>query len=861
MIKTFSLVKKQPLLKPEERRNDYLRVFLLAMAAATLIFLPSVIYYGGHFYFSGDFNVQQVPFYQMAWREVHNGNLFWTWTTDLGTNFIASYSFYIVGSPFFWFSLLLPYEWLPYMMAPLLVLKISFAALTSFTYIRRFCRNQDFAVLGALLYAFSGWSIYNIFFNHFHEPLVFFPLLLTGLEKLVVDGKKGRFAFAVAINAIVSYFFFAGQVVFVILYFFIRFWDKSWRMTFRRFLAVAFEALFGTLTAAAILVPSVIAVLANPRTTSYSTGFNLLFYDRIQRYGYILQSMFFPPELPARLNFFPDSGSRWTSLSAWLPFVSMTGVIAFISTRQKHWIKRLLITCFVMALVPCLNSLFYMMNSSYYARWFYMGILIMCLATAKALSEEGTDIRRGMRWTLTVTLIFTVCIGLFPQRDGDSIKLGLYTNAERFWGDVIIALYCVLMFYIVWKNYAKKPQYAKMLTIGVLVTAVISGVFFLLSGTTSQEEGTFISTTSRSSAGEMNLDTSEFWRMDVDGDTMDNQGMFWGIPNIQCFQSTVNASIMEFYPTVGVSRDVASRPDQEFYALRGLLSVKYLLISEENATREENPVVCSMPGFEYRDVQNQFCIYENKYFVPMGFAYDYYLTREQYDSLPERQRARALMKTIVLDEEQAARYSDVLLPVENPFDLALGSDSYEADCDARRAESCYAFEPDTNGFTARCNMANDELVFFSVPYEENAWTATVNGESVPVEKVSVGFIAVRVPAGECEIRMDYRTPGLRFGVCVSLVSLAAILVYMAVNRWLDRRRIPVAVSVPGQASSGSEQISDPAEEAGPGTAALSPDAAPQDGVNPPASSPDGAEDSSVGSSDSGTSQASSDREV
>lgn len=766
------------------------------MIAATLIFLPSVIYYGGHFYFSGDFNVQQVPFYQMAWREVHNGNIFWTWTTDLGTNFISSYSFYIIGSPFFWFTLLLPYSWLPYMMAPLLILKISFAALTAYTYIRRFCKNQDFAVLGALLYAFSGWSIYNIFFNHFHEPLVFFPLMLTGLEKLVVDGKKGRFAFAVAINAIVSYFFFAGQVVFVVLYFFVRFSDRNWRMTFRRFLAVAFEALFGTLTAAVILVPSVIAVLANPRTTSYSTGFNLLFYDRVQRYGYILQSMFFPPELPARLNFFPDAGSRWTSLSAWLPFVSMTGVVAFISTQRKHWIKRLLITCFVMALVPGLNSLFYMMNSSYYARWFYMGILIMALASAKALSEDGCDVKRGMRWTLTVTLIFTVCIGLLPQKDGDTITLGLYANAERFWGNVIIALYCVLMFYIVWKNYAHKPkQYAKMLTIGVLATAVISGVFFLLSGTTSQEEGAFISSTANSSPEEMNLDMSTFWRMDVDGDTMDNQGMFWGVPNIQCFQSTVNASIMEFYPTVGVSRDVASRPDQEIYALRALLSVKYLFISEQDATREENPVICSMPGFEYRETQNQFCIYENTYFIPMGFAYDYYMTREQYDSLPERQRARALVKAIVLDEEQAERYGDVLLPIDDPYDLALGTDTYEADCAARRAESCYSFEEDTNGFTARCNMENDELVFFSVPYEENAWTATVNGEPADVEKVSVGFIAVRVPAGECEIRVNYETPGLKLGLSVSLVSVSAIFIYMGINFWLEHRRAVVRRSL------------------------------------------------------------------
>ena len=100
-------------------------------------------------------------------------------------------------------------------------------------------------------------------------------------------------------------------------------------------------------------------------------------------------------------------------------------------------------------------------------------------------------------------------------------------------------------------------------------------------------------------------------------------------------------------------------------------------------------------------------------------------------------------------------------------------------------------------------MTNDELVFFSVPYEKDAWTATVNGEPVPVEKVSVGFIAVRVPAGDCEIRVNYETPGLKLGASVSAVSLAAILVYLGVNCWLDRRR--VSAGVPSSGAEGSDE--------------------------------------------------------
>ena len=40
--------------------------------------------------------------------------------------------------------------------------------------------------------------------------------------------------------------------------------------------------------------------------------------------------------------------------------------------------KRIVGTCAVFALVPILNSAFYALNSSYYARWYYMPVLVLC---------------------------------------------------------------------------------------------------------------------------------------------------------------------------------------------------------------------------------------------------------------------------------------------------------------------------------------------------------------------------------------------------------------------------------------------------------------------------------------------------
>ena len=107
-------------------RSSYLlRAFWIAFATAFLFFIPFILFDNGYFLFYGDFNVQQVPFYRMCHDAVRSGNIGWSWTTDLGANFIGSYSFYLLGSPFFWLTIPFPSEAVPYLMGPLLILKFA----------------------------------------------------------------------------------------------------------------------------------------------------------------------------------------------------------------------------------------------------------------------------------------------------------------------------------------------------------------------------------------------------------------------------------------------------------------------------------------------------------------------------------------------------------------------------------------------------------------------------------------------------------------------------------------------------------------------------------------------------------------
>ena len=159
------------LLKPQ--KDKIWSTFFIALGVAAAFLVPFIVYDKGYFIFFGDFNAQQIPFYKLAHEAVRSGNIFWSWETDLGANFIGSYSFYLLGSPFFWLTIPFPTDFVPYLMGPLLILKFACAALTGYAFLRRFVRNPFSAQIGALLYAFSGFSVYNI------PPADFFSALAS----------------------------------------------------------------------------------------------------------------------------------------------------------------------------------------------------------------------------------------------------------------------------------------------------------------------------------------------------------------------------------------------------------------------------------------------------------------------------------------------------------------------------------------------------------------------------------------------------------------------------------------------------------------------------------------------------------
>ena len=780
--------KKPRLLTPrgQSHKKFWQAVGLCALTAA-IFFLPFYILDGGFFHYAGDFNSQQISFYRYMNGFVKGAgypdsafagaphNTF-SWATDLGSGVMNAYSFYLYGSPFFWLSVLLPQSWLPYMMVPLLVLKFGVAGGGAYLYLRRYVKNANYAVLGACLYALSGFAVYNVFFNHFVDVVALFPYLLWALDEAIYENRHGLFAFWVAVNLLNNYFFFVGQVIFLCIYFVCKLTAKDFRLTGRKFGHLLWESVLGVAMGCLLLFPAVLSLLQNPRTIDLSSGWGFLTYAKVQQYLAILLSWILPPDSPYLTSVWSEGVIKWTSMTAYLPLCSLAGAVAYWRSRKADSKKRIVAVCAVCALVPVLNSVFYALNSSYYARWYYMPTLILAAMTVNALEDPTVNLdapARGIGWLMLATLVFAVV----PVRDDatEAWSLGVLKNPGQFFavlGFGLLGLWLYRYFCLRWRH---DRRFVQRMTAAVMVFACVFsmvhigigkfGQWYTDSDLVEQDKNALLLKNDLPE-GDYRIDTYKIH---------DNIGVWLDKSCLQYFGSTAAPSILSFYPALGVKRDVRSEPEIANYALRGLLSVEYLITTPEKRESFEEEADA---GWTYLADVDGYALYHNDNYVPMGFTYNYYVTEATYESSIKSLRSNLLLRALVLEDEDVEKYGQYLTELPDAMLDELYYDSYTRDCADRRAHSCSVFQMNNAGFHAEITLEKTNLVFFSVPYDDG-FTAYVNGEKADILRVDKGLMAVLCPAGASSIDFVYQAAGLSASRVVTAVAIPVWVVYVA----------------------------------------------------------------------------------
>lgn len=798
--------------------------FGLNLVLAMVIFIPYIISGQGVLTLIADYNKQQIPFNMISNEQIRSGEIFWNWSADLGTNFIGAYSFYTLGSPFFWLSMLFPPRLFPYLIGPLLMLKCAVAGLTAFLYIRRFTRLPLAALLGSMLYAWSGFQITNLQFNHFHDVTAFFPLLLLSLEWLVKDNRKGAFAFMTALMACINYFFFIGEVVFVFIYFLIRFSDAKRRPEGVSFTQLLFrvlgEGVLGVAMSAVLLLPSMLYVVQNPRSAYDVRDISHVIFVW-KRYLMFVRAHLFPAD-PVGIQSVLYR-TEFSSIGFYLPLFGSTLLWIYIKKVKSSW-RRMLLLFGLMALFPLTNSLFYALNATYYARWFYMPGLIAAVVTVQVfercvyIQKHGRS-RADLKHRLN--LLESKRRGHLIVRSGDfvvpaAITLGfslgtlvwpagaennVVYQAGAWYLNIAVAVLGLLFTYLIIRQSAAVAEQVTQVNHrdseravrNRMIVQSIAIAFVLISVNT-------MSTMHRMHRSEefdrpdsirnllywAGLDIREHLPED-DVYRFYQERHNWNLSYVMnqspvnTFISTISASTFDFYKSLDYNRYVFTRmpADDSFLSF---LSVRFIIDEKEHEELEL--------FYKYESESWPVYVYERPEAdqLPFGFTMDRYIRLDDFKALEKEDRYRMLLEAVVLDEESA----EAALSAGNPLlgelsgeeQVDRSDESYRIALGKRKDSVPESFAKTKDGFSAVYNLDSEAFAYFTVPYD-SGWNAVVNGQPADIIEAN-GFMLLALPEGSATVHFEYRVPGLNGGIVISSLAVVTFVILLYLNR---RRRI------------------------------------------------------------------------
>lgn len=744
----------------------------LAFIIAAVAILPILIANNGNLYLVGDYMTQQLPFMKECRRMFLTGQPYWSNNTFLGANFLGSYSFYVYGSPFFYPLLLIPEKYLGAGVAAMFVLKHAVAAYTSYLYLSKHLKSNGYAVVGALLYTFSSFSLDSTYYYHFLDVIALFPLVLYSIDE-VLD-KKNRLLLSVFVflNAVTNYYFFISTSIFVFIYvlFKIIYSEYKFKDAFR---CVSFYML-GVFAAAVVLLPSALALLETNKATNSFNNILLSSLTTTPQCIKTLKGIVLPSEgiLGSGTGF---SYAQYCSNSAFLPFFGAVFLVASLKSKQKTWDNKLLKFLCILSFVPFGNGLFSLFSNMNYSRWWYAFVLIMAVVTLKNIEyySEHRDIafdiyKQSLKTVRKIALWVTVPIIVLKGIAAYILKDFIHNNTPALIKRYMISsgltdgftvddfrYFAVLIFLTaisyVTLHIAMKKEWVydsrKVIAV-VSIICVLSYSVYLCNecGWMNKRNANQIA---ELSAPVISESVSYNSRFDFDKG-LDNYSMIVNQPSISTFNSFKSHATSEFCRIVGY--EIGSMPTTNGYfstpAIQTVLSVSNKISADSKIVNA--PYYCSF-GYEY------------EYYVPDVYKFT-------TDINENNKRIELMTSACVLDEETAKELADVVKPLDK------SSFDWKKSAAEAKNNACSDFVMDSAGFKASITSDHERLIYFSIP-NDKGWTATINNEEVKIYTINGGMMGVVVPVGTANIEFSFAPPGLTSGIIISLASVFAGIAY------------------------------------------------------------------------------------
>ncbi|MBO1582025.1 YfhO family protein [Bacillus sp. XF8] len=627
---------------------------------STLIVIPLLIAcaFIFHFFFlesdnafssTGDALTQFGFFTFLIQHAFKDGNLFWSFNYGLGGDLFKEFSYYYSTAPFFWITLLLPklnLEQIFDLKLYMSIIKNFLAMLFMYVSLRYHKKTAFSSFIASIIYGGCITFIrHSLLWDFMADAIVFLPLVIWGLDKYIIEKKKGLFLFATACM-LASNFYFAFMIsIFIYIYAFFQYFatqqNKSIKSFVTYYIRIALLYALSLGLAAFCFIPSVNGVLSADRL---SKKFHIPLFFEDSFYKNVVESIFFIHDPEYQL-----------ALPVFLLFLGFMGLFI----REKTIFNKVLFTIFmfILYLLPYTYSVFNGF-SAMQSRWFFLFVFVIAQAIAYILDWLLSHKSKFIYVLTTIVLASGTFIYGFNHKLNVNGKA--FTKIDYITMGVIVASIIMLS---IWRFVPKKfIQFLIALNI-LFNLAIVNyaysdkslGEYFGQARVTKEtlHASGYDNKEEIAAIRYIQNQDKDFYRV-INPNSVHNTPFVQEYHGTSTYQSLVDFYVHDFMKNKYNVMQKTDTPSMFFQLdnrlfLENMLGVKYYVMGAD-VTPENIPY-----GYKLLKQVGTHNIYENENALPLGVVYDSAISEEEFSKLNFAQRDQLLLDAVVVNN--AKNYS------------------------------------------------------------------------------------------------------------------------------------------------------------------------------------------------------------
>ena len=581
----------------------------------------------------------------------HPKLVMWDMSLGYGADILSTLNYYAIGDPLNLLYGFVSPKNTETMYDFMILLRMYLAGITFIMYARKMKKRSYGTVIGALVYVFSGFC-FRLGLRHpfFINPMIYFPLLCLGIEKIYQRERPYVFIFAVCVSAMSNYYFLYMLTIFAVIYAWIRFYkyteENKMKNFFLTILKFGMYYTLGIAMAAVILLPSVIGFLGNGRYGNgvdwkslivYPGKYYLLFIENFIGYG--------------------NMGSNTNA--GYLPIVGIVVLFTLFSQRMKHKKYRV---AFIASIIALILPIFgYAFNGFSYAnnRWAFALSFIVALLTAEMYPRLFVMSKRQQIGIGAGIIIYTVfCI--IVNASGEEIL----KNKGIMAACGLIAVFYILLLIFQRLGYDTQKRIVRVsMAILLLISVGVHGYYrFDPKGYAYTQEfmdqGQAYRTLKEDNIRMLSkVNDPSVYRVHAEGYRYKNYGLINHLNTISGYYSITAKCVTDTikgYDTLGMQYADKYKGVDQRLGLLSLAGVKYITVAHNSQVAKDVSSKGDVPyGVEKQSKKGNITLYKNKYALPFAYAYDSYMTEQQYEQLNGIGKEQAMLAQIILNQHPA----------------------------------------------------------------------------------------------------------------------------------------------------------------------------------------------------------------